>query len=121
MNDIESALESLPNNVIDDVVVQGNFGFEADHVYINVTFVGDNVQGPQNLLSVEAALCGDGCSPKLTGFDLAPTTQNTSTVQLSDFNSFECGRRGKCDYTSGICTCFTGYTGLSCNVITALV
>lgn len=92
-----------------------------NYIYMNITFDGNNVQGPQHPLMVKDILCGDGCTPKLTGLNLLPSTQNVTEIQLSDFNSYECGRRGKCDYTSGQCTCFSGYTGLSCNVITSLV
>lgn len=116
---VQRALEGLPNRVIDKVEVHGST--TNVQTTLNITFVGDNVQGPQHLITVRDLLCGDGCSPKLSGLELHPNTGNVTELQLSDFNSFECGRRGKCDYTSGLCTCFAGYTGLSCNVITSLV
>lgn len=127
--DVENALENLPNRVIDDVTVAGyalkdtvpDPDVYKDEIYLNITFIGENVQGPQNLLTVQALQCLDGCTPKLTGLELRPMTQNVTEVQLSDFNSFECGRRGKCDYSTGNCVCFAGYTGLACNTITALV
>lgn len=136
MKDVEFALESLPNNVIDDVHVagalykttDGNEGFTGDHqtdsdnsVYLNITFTGENVQGPQNLMTVKHILCADGCTPKLTGLELHATTEKVFELSLADYNSFECGRRGKCDYSTGICECFSGYTGLSCGTITSLV
>jgi len=93
----------------------------ATEVQLNITFVGDYVQGPQNLLTVEAYPCRDGCTPRITGLSLLPSTQIVSQVVTSDFNSYECGRRGKCDYTTGLCTCFAGYTGVACGTITALV
>jgi hypothetical protein len=116
---VQHALEGLPNRVIDKVEVHGST--TGVQTILNITFVGDNVQGPQHLITVRDLLCGDGCSPKLSGLELRPNTGNVTEMQLSDFNSFECGRRGKCDYTSGLCTCFAGYTGLSCNVVTSLV
>jgi hypothetical protein len=117
---VQQALLELPNRVIDKVVVQGNLD-SSQQVHLNISFVGDHVQGPQFLLVVRSYLCGDGCSPKVTGLELHPGMQNVSQIIPADFNSYECGRRGKCDYTSGICTCFEGYTGLACNTITALV
>jgi hypothetical protein len=154
--DIQAALENLPNNVIDKVEVHGDIGVAGGdgklNIGINVTFVGENVQGPQHPLHVKAYTCADGCTPLLTGLELAqsegtldvyfgekgdhtestsgddyfngatdPVYQYIAEVQKSDYNSFECGRRGKCDYTSGICSCFAGYTGNACNTITALV
>jgi hypothetical protein len=162
--DIQAALENLPNNVIDKVEVHGGI-FRGENIGINVTFVGENVQGPQHPLQVRAYQCADGCTPKISGLDLylsdseafsrpfsfgsnkdddkdddtvfSPGSgdkngnldffndnniyQYIAEVQQSDYNSFECGRRGKCDYTSGICSCFAGYTGNACNTITALV
>jgi len=151
LKDVEYALESLPNKVIDDVHVAGqmarhSIGFENwtahasdvntiagsntddNTVYFNITFTGENVQGPQNLLTVKSILCQDGCTPKLSGLELQVTNsaesyiaQQVKEIGLADYNSFECGRRGKCDYTSGICECFSGYTGLACGTITSLV
>jgi len=143
---VQEALMSLPNQVIDKVEVHGavdtlvgystdagspftpdegtdfdGSGSNANVIYLNITFVGEHTQGPQHLLTVKDIVCGDGCTPQLTGLELAVNTQNSTEIQLSDYNSFECGRRGKCDYTSGICSCFSGFTGLACGTINALV
>ena len=102
----------------------------------SVEFSGNSVQGTQRYLTVEAAACGAGCFPRIDGIPIhseiggntfvTVVTQPTQSTGMdndmeSDMNSYECGRRGKCDYKTGLCTCFSGYTGLSCNVITALV
>lgn len=148
---VESALKSLPNNVIDDVVVTGRLDsgtsnadgsayvsttaeYDAallssmsantdtqNYVVLNVTFSGNNVQGPQHFLTINAISCGDGCTPKQNGLELVADSMTVTEAQASVFNSYECGRRGKCDYTTGTCTCYAGYSGLSCNTITALV
>jgi hypothetical protein len=93
---------------------------------IKIRFTGSSVQGPQHLLVVEDYLCEAGCTPMLTGLPLETrkTSEVWSTiveVTKSDFNSFECGRRGKCDYTTGLCQCFAGYIGDNCNTLTTLV
>jgi len=137
--DIELALEALPNGVIDDVEVTGSVAtvaisetegaglpFSGDQylqISFVVTFQGATVQGPQNLLSIVDYTCGTGCTPKLVGIPLRdkfPLSYVKETM-AADYNNYECGRRGKCDYESGLCTCFDGYTGESCAVQTALI
>jgi hypothetical protein len=112
-----------------------------------ITFTGASVQGPQHPLVVLADECQRGCTPQVDGLMLQ-TTLTVSAASLTeevqgsavyegdyitqqsgkglqsgkvDYNSYECGRRGKCDYTTGLCACFNGYTGEACNIQTTLV
>jgi hypothetical protein len=132
--DVRAALESLPNRVIDQVNVAASVvlisssaastfyaGSSVSRLLLSISFVGNNVQGPQNLLTVKTSACSDGCTPKLNGLTLSVQNNAITETQAADYQSYECGRRGKCDYSSGTCTCFSGYTGLACNTITALV
>jgi len=127
VHDIQLALLSLPNRVIDAITVAASKAIAGDTqaVSVNITFTGNAVQGPQHLIVVQDYECGNGCTPKITGLDLQTRrtmrSSNVTEIQLSDFNSYECGRRGKCDYTSGLCQCFEGYVGENCNTLTTLV
>ncbi len=124
VNDVQLALLKLPNRVIDGVTVSGSTHTTGAYAIVNVTFTGNNVQGPQHLLVVHDYECAAGCTPKLDGLpvetrvNLAPS--NVTEIRLADYNSYECGRRGKCDYASGLCSCFTGYAGDNCNTLTSL-
>lgn len=140
---IASALKGLPNRVIDDVNVNVTVGKEERHIgvgftsstydqafiSIEVEFSGEAVMGPQNLLVVEADECGEGCTPKLDGLSLLSYSGSDSGDRLSfvsekqaaDYNSYECGRRGKCDYDTGLCECFEGHVGEACTETTELV
>lgn len=119
--DIQKALMNLPNGVIDGVSV--NSSFVGTSLSLSIVFTGESVQGPQNRLSFNTNLCGDGCTPKQSGLELHPLAldQTVTETVLADFNSYECGRRGKCDYSTGNCECFDGYTGVSCSVVAALI
>ncbi len=128
VHDIQIALLALPNKVIDGITVAASTvlnEFAVPDVYVNITFTGDAVQGPQHLLVVEDYECAEGCTPKITGLNLqtavARASANITEYQLSDYNSYECGRRGVCDYANGLCACFVGYTGDNCNTLTTLV
>jgi len=123
---LRSALINLPNQVIDNVATLGETVFLGNAFTLfrlNVTFTGENVMGPQHLLTVEDYKCGDGCFPKISGVTSVRNARsnNVTEVALADYNSFECGRRGKCDYGTGICECFEGFTGQSCNQCTSLI
>jgi hypothetical protein len=136
---VQNALLGLPNKIIDgitaDVTAGGGHADGAYAVRILLTFTGDAVQGRQNLVEVEHFKCAEGCTPRRDGISrTSPATLTTTNkyrkyMRLSyvaettaaDFNSYECGRRGKCDYDSGVCECFEGYTGEHCGTQSALV
>jgi len=117
---IQTALLKLPNKVIDGVTVGVTQG-SATALTITVTFTGNANQGRQNLLELDTAPCPAGCAPSVTGITETLTTGTLEETEDGDFNSYECGRRGKCDYDTGLCACFNGFTGDNCNTITALI
>lgn len=130
--DVKAALEALPNKVINGVTVTstdnaGEFTYGRG-IVMQITFTGSSVEGNQNLLEVVTNPCGAGCTPRLTGLTKLASVA-TANVTMSyikqhvsaDFNSFECGRRGKCDLETGICACFEGYTSEACTTMSSLV
>lgn len=126
-NDIKLALQNLPNKVVDGISVTV-LQVAATILEIRFVFSGNSVQGPQNYLIVETDACDKaGCTPKITGLNIetrrTPGLAHSNATILYEttfYNSYECGRRGKCDYTSGLCKCFLGYTGDNCNTLTTL-
>ena len=126
-NDVQLALLNLPNKVIDGVNVKITHPASSKTLQIVLTYSGNSVQGPQNFIVVETDACDKpACTPKITGLNVETRVSalyfsNETIAQESDFyQSYECGRRGKCDYTSGLCKCFTGYTGDNCDTLTTL-
>merc|ERR1711988_819838 len=90
---IELALEALPNYVIDAVSV-------------NVTsLLMEDTNFNSETVSISIAFIGASVQGP----------QNLLMVE-----SAKCGRRGKCDYDTGVCECFEGYTGLQCQIQTSL-
>jgi len=121
-NAVTDALQSLPNRVIDEVTVTVT-GAETVTVSIDIEFSGEGVQGRQNLLELDVNPCDEGCTPMVSGLigNIILASSSISETTPADFNSYECGRRGKCDYDTGLCACFEGYTGAACTTITALI
>lgn len=123
---IESALKKLPNKVIDDVDVSVDSTVDANGVVIDVMFTGSATQGKQHKLEILHKTCQAGCTPRITGLSNLRTFSDTtlSTVEIStvgSHESYECGRRGKCDRNNGLCMCYVGFTGETCGILTALV
>ena len=122
---IETALEKLPNRVVDDVAVTAESSSGATGVVINVSFIGRYVQGKQHKLEILTNKCEVGCSPLITGLANLRSFSDTtlSTVEITTIGShqsYECGRRGSCDRQTGLCRCFSGFIGAACGTISAL-
>merc|ERR1712196_364420 len=69
--EMEKALLALPNGVVDGVSVNATY-LASDTMGFYVFFSGTSVQGPQNMLVVETAQCGDGCTPRQVRLRLGP-------------------------------------------------
>ncbi|CAM9828883.1 unnamed protein product [Heterosigma akashiwo] len=138
--DVQTALESLPNYVLAGVEVSMNFSYADDYNYglvgdglgsqkdainwfdIYVTFSGDQTTGDQYLLECKTDYCGAGCFPVLdTPVNKGEGTCEVLQVQAATSSNMECSGRGKCNYDSGICECFEGYTDDACGTQTALI
>jgi hypothetical protein len=72
---------------------------------------------------------GDPENTATTPFDNTDWSDNTGIVTLFHFTPSEegsyeyvsqCSNRGMCDSVSGICKCFSGYTGVDCSIQSAL-
>lgn len=137
---IQSALEALPNFAVPTVEVDmgdwsrttstttsgsGTSGTTGSGSYtFYVSFVDDATTNKQDLLRVNdrqaAGACEDGAQPKFTNVvsDGAVTRVEKSNEMKE---SSECGGRGTCDRSTGLCTCFDGYFGESCSEITTYI
>jgi hypothetical protein len=147
---IKYALEALPMKICPRVFINLTMGYDAmfdpyktqvantqysrdDFAYIHFTveFTG-LLMGDQKLLTVHHEEC-EFCTPQLTGMRLltymqeyndpssTPKTSFVSEKQDADYNNYECGRRGKCDFDTGVCDCFEGFEGEACQTQTQLI
>ncbi len=64
-----------------------------------------------------------------TALDGSTDSDNTGFVTLFHFNPStegnyeyvsQCSNRGNCNHETGICKCFSGYTGVDCSIQNAL-
>jgi len=118
------ALGSLPNKAlyeVDVTVEQGTLGGGSPLLLFNVTFAGPQTTGDQYMLECRTEVCADGCQPYLMGISGVSATCDVTEVVAATSTNLECSGAGTCDYTTGLCSCFTGYTDEYCSTQTALL
>lgn len=148
---VQAALRKLPNNVLNTVAVSAatdynrfvrdsptsatgaldvnnpildDDGTARDKTICIVEFQSEpGSTGYQNLLECDISVHNvDGQHPKsagATGTCTVYESSDTASRPLSELA--ECSNRGLCDYTTGMCKCYTGHMGLACQVQEALV
>jgi hypothetical protein len=101
-----------------------NYSWYDTDLVVLITYSGAMTTGNQYALECKTAYCGAGCQPRLEfGLDLR---KGASCKVVNDFTpayglNVECSGRGTCDYGSGICDCYEGYTDEYCSTQTALI
>jgi len=101
-----------------------NYSWYDTDLVILITYTGAMTSGNQYALECKTAYCADGCQPKLA--DPIDFKMAGDCVVVNDFKpawavNIECSGRGTCDYMSGICECYEGYTDEFCSTQTALI
>jgi len=125
---LQAALRALPTGALQRVEVypEGNAtatpGADSTRTFA-VTFVG--VSGDQELLAVEpyngaGMLWYNPDSPVYNPTFHVEAARAVVEVQVGTYEEIECSGRGLCDYTAGVCGCFSGYTGEACQLQNAL-
>lgn len=133
--DVLWSLLGLPNRALDRLGVGVEFGYDTSdtgepvaYMRFMFEFYGERSHGDQKLMSFVYRKCKH-CTPQLGHNDPMPVLHNTGgglasyaiQTQTADYNNYVCGRRGKCDYDTGICDCFEGFFGEACGIQNELV
>merc|ERR1712224_511144 len=92
-------------------------------VTVTVTFVHPNNSGDQPMLEILTAGCTlDGCQPRYAGVtDLKTSTSGVTETTKGTTENLVCSGRGTCNVDDGVCECYEGYKGRSCETQTTVV
>lgn len=121
-----AALRNLPGGVLSRVEVyplaDATSMTYQSRTY-EITFVG--VSGDVAPLTVKVVNGNSAldCNPDHSTFTAtACPASSKAVVEVSrgNYENLVCSGRGTCDSTSGVCKCFTGYTGEACSIQNAL-
>jgi hypothetical protein len=111
---LNNLLESIPNGVLEDVTVSVTYLTQVYTVVITFTDKPGNVEALEFVRSDEMDHRFGVCN--------AGTTITAANTVTADGNGEEatCSNRGVCDFGTGLCKCFKGYTSDDCSVQNAL-
>lgn len=125
-NLVEDALESLPNKVIEDVEVSLAQNGDGNPREVSVTFAHNSGDIPMLKARYEWYINEGGgvayvSRNKADGsFSSTPKGLTISSIINGNKENDVCSNRGICDYTTGLCKCFGGFTDFDCSVQNAL-
>jgi hypothetical protein len=122
---IKTALEELPNFAVPNVTSD----LDGSENMCRVTFVDPANSGEQNLLVASKQTDDTNKADMQPRFHNYVATASGVAVEIdiqsvvvSSPDAYKehvpCSNRGMCDSNNGVCTCFAGYTGESCNIQT---
>merc|ERR1712199_61778 len=125
----------------------GDFGFPIYRTISDFGTAHGGAAAVADIAAIDTTDCGTACAANsncdyslrryVITLDSMPTASTTGTHTLlykspvgscnvaettkGTFESYECSNRGACDGKSGLCACYEGYSGESCQTQTVLV